>query len=280
MHKDEALQRFAALMDFRNLSPITLKNYLYHVSKFLDSFPDIDVFDLTVFDAQSYVVSLKDCLSPQSRNVIVCSIRYFFDVVLEKPLTRRQFPNIRYSPTPYSVFDLDQIEQLLSTNDVRLRLFILLGFDCGLRVNEVAKLRIKDVDSKNMLLSITSSKRGKSRKVPLSNACLRALRTYWSVYRPVDYLFPGHGTTPHLCSSYISQLFHDYLKTFGFFRPELYFHSLRHSYATHMLEHDCDIFLLKKILGHSSFSSTACYIQYKTSDLKNAFSLSDKIGIR
>ena len=59
MHKDEALQRFAALMDFRNLSPITLMNYLHHVPKFLDSFPDIDVFDLTVFDTQYYVIFLK-----------------------------------------------------------------------------------------------------------------------------------------------------------------------------------------------------------------------------
>ena len=279
MHKDEALQRFAALMDFRNLSPITLKNYLHHVSKFLDSFPDIDVFDLTVFDAQSYVLSLKDYLSPQSRNVIVCAIRYFFDVVLEKPLTRRQFPNIRYSPTPYSVFDICQIKQILSTDDVRLKVFILLGFDCGLRSGEVARLRIKDIDSKNMLLSIHSSKGGKSRKVPLSNACLLALRNYWSVYRPDDYLFPGYGSTPHLSPSYVNQMFHDHLKTFDFYRPEFSFHSLRHSFATHMLENDCDIFLLKKILGHASFSSTACYVQYKTSDLKNSFSLSDKIGI-
>lgn len=279
MHKDEALQQFTVMMDYRNLSPHTLKMYSFYVSKFLDFFEHKDILTLTVSDAQKYVSSLKDSYSPQSRNLVVCAIRYFFDVVLEKPMSRRQFPNIRYTPTPYSVFDVDQIEQLISTDDVRLRLFILLGFDCGLRAGEVARLRIKDIDSKNMLLNISSSKRGKSRKVPLSNACLNALRKYWIVYRPEDYLFPGYGSTPHLSPSYINQMFHNHLKTFDFYRPEFCFHSLRHSFATHMLENDCDIFLLKKILGHSSFASTACYIQYKTTDLKNSFSLSDKLGV-
>lgn len=114
---------------------------------------------------------------------------------------------------------------LLDTKDVRLRTFLLLGLDAGLRVGEVARLKVSDIDSKNMLLSIRNSKRGKSRKVPLSNALLNALRKYWIVYRPDKngYLFPaGHSCSknPYINQNYINMLFKTTLKIFlSMFQP-------------------------------------------------------------
>ena len=173
---------------------------------------------------------------------------------------------------------------MLDTKDVRLRTFLLLGLDAGLRVGEVARLKVSDIDSKNMLLSIRNSKRGKSRKVPLSNALLNALRKYWIVYRPDKngYLFPaGHSGSknPYINQNYINELFRKHIKQFSFYVPPMRFHNLRDTYATLMLKNGCNIFSLKKLLGHSSFSATSRYIKYDISDLTQAPVLSSLMEI-
>ena len=173
---------------------------------------------------------------------------------------------------------------LLDTKDIRLRAFLLLGLDAGLRVGEVARLKVSDIDSKNMLLSIQNSKRGKSRKVPLSNTLLKALREYWIVYKPDknEYLFPAvqsNSKTPYINQSYINILFKEYIKNFSFYVPTMRFHNLRDTYATLMLKNGCNIFTLKKLLGHSSFSSTSRYIKDDISDLAQAPVLSSLMEI-
>ena len=158
---------------------------------------------------------------------------------------------------------------------------IFLGIDCGLRVSEVANLKISDIHSKEGFILIRESKRGKSRKVKLSDQCLHILRQYWKVYRPIDYFFPSPQKNKegqpivHQC---INHLFRDLLKKVNLSEKNYCFHSLRHTYATHMLEDDCDIFLLKKLLGHDSFSSTARYVHLTSHDIKSSFSPSDKRG--
>ena len=258
--------------------------YQWYLSKMFDFYQLEDVSNLDVKTVQNYVVYLKRTYSPSSLNTVISAIRYFFDVVLETPLSRRQFPNILYDPVEINVFTDEQIHLLLDTNDVRLRVFLLLGLDAGFRVGEVARLRVKDIDSNNMLLSIHKSKRGKSRKVPLSNALLNALRKYWIVYRPDKngYLFPSvrlNSKTPYINQNYINNIFKEHIKQFDFYIPSMRFHNLRDTYATLMLKNGCNIFTLKKLLGHSSFSSTSRYIKYEISDLSQAPVLSSLMEI-
>lgn len=284
MNKDEALNKFTFMMAYRNLSPNTIHMYKWYLSRMFDFYQLEDVSDFDVKTVQNYVVHLKQTYAPASLNAVISAVRYFFDVVLETPLSRRQFPNILYDPVEINVFTNDQIHLMLDTNDVRLRVFLLLGLDAGLRVGEAARLRVKDIDSKNMLLCIHKSKRGKSRKVPLSNTLLKALREYWLVYKPDKngYLFPAvksNSKNPYMNQNYISAIFRNHIKQFDFYNSSLRFHNLRDTYATFMLKNGCDIFTLKKILGHSSFSSTARYIKYDTSDLAQAPALSSLIGI-
>ena len=230
---------------------------------------DVSILDVSM--AQNYVVHMKQTYAPASLNAVISAIRYFFDVVLESPLSRRQFPNILYHPVEITVFTDEQIHLLLDTKDIRLRAFLLLGLDAGLRVGEVARLKVSDIDSKNMLLSIQNSKRGKSRKVPLSNTLLKALREYWIVYKP--------DKNEYINQSYINILFKEYIKNFSFYVPTMRFHNLRDTYATLMLKNGCNIFTLKKLLGHSSFSSTSRYIKYDISDLAQAPVLSSLMEI-
>ena len=284
MNKDEALNKFTFMMEYRNLSSHTIHMYRWYLSRMFDFYHLEDVSKLDVKTVQNYVVHMKQTYAPASLNAIISAIRYFFDVVLETPLSRRQFPNILYDPVEITVFTDEQIYLLLDTKDVRLRAFLLLGLDAGLRVGEVARLKVSDIDSKNMLLSIRNSKRGKSRKVPLSSTLLKALREYWIVYKPDKngYLFRSvrlNSKTPHIHQNYINQIFKNHIRQFSFYIPSMHFHNLRDTYATFMIKNGCNIFTLKKLLGHSSFSSTSRYIKYDTSDLVQAPVLSSLMEI-
>ena len=284
MNKDEALNKFTFMMEYRNLSPHTIYMYHWYLSKMFDFYSLDDVSNLDVEMAQNYVVHLKQTYSPASLNGVISGIRYFYDVVLETPLSRRQFPNILYDPAEITIFTNEQIHLILNTKDVRLRAFLLLGLDAGFRVGEVARLKVSDIDSENMILHIRKSKRGKSRIVPLSNALLKALREYWIVYRPDKngYMFLSksyNAKTPHINQNYINYIFREHIKQLDFYEPFMRFHNLRDTYATLMLKNGCDIFALKKLMGHSSFASTARYIKYDTSDLEDVPELSSLMEI-
>ncbi len=201
---------------------------------------------------------------------------------MEKPLTRRQFPNIIYPQNEIFIFSNDQVRMLLASADIRLRAMIFLGIDAGLRVSEVAHLKVKDIDSKSSFKSIyiRNSKRNKSRKVPMSDSLHKILQEYWKVYRPDPngYLFTGKDKSSHINQNYINNLFKNHLRSFDFYSDDIRFHNLRDTYATMMLRNGCNIFTLKKLLGHNSFSSTARYIKCDTSDLEEAPAISHEWG--
>ena len=283
MNKDEALKLYEDKMSFRNLSPKTINMYKFYLGKYFDSIGKEDIFTLTIDDAVRYVADLKNSgkFKSQSLNLIISTIRCFNELVLDINVSRSKFPLVKFKQNQISIFSDEEIQLLLNHADLRLKTMIFLGIDCGLRVSEVANLKISDIHSKEGFILIRESKRGKSRKVKLSDQCLHILRQYWKVYRPIDYFFPSPQKNKegqpivHQC---INHLFRDLLKKVNLSEKNYCFHSLRHTYATHMLEDDCDIFLLKKLLGHDSFSSTDRYVHLTTHDIKSSFSPSDKRG--
>lgn len=282
MNKDEALTLYEDKMSFRNLSPKTIKMYKFYLSKYFDDIGKDDLSSLTIDDAIRYVADLKNSgkFEPQSLNIIISTIRCFNELVLDICVSKSKFPLVRFKQNQISIFSDEEIQMLLDHADLRLKTMIFLGIDCGLRVSEVANLKISDIHSKEGFILIRESKRGKSRKIKLSNQCLHILRRYWSVYRPIDYFFPSSfkkKAGQPITASYINSLFRNLLKELNL-SQDYHFHSLRHTYATHMLEDDCDIFLLKKLLGHNSFSSTARYVHLTSHDIKSSFSPSDKRG--
>lgn len=229
----------------------------------------------------TYVFSLKkdQNLSASTINTVICSLRCFYDAILGRPIPKRLLPNIKYTQNEPKVFTDFEIHLLLTSSDIRMRAWICLGFDCGLRVSEVAKLRIKDIDSDNMLLHIVNSKRDKSRYVKLSQYCLFVLRQYWLTYRPDKdgYLFSS-GKSAHIRPEYISHQFHNLLGKLDIGPDEhMRFHNLRDTFPTNMRKAVCDIFALRKALGHSSLKSTARYISFSTDDIAHMFSPSYKM---
>lgn len=288
MNRDEAINKFNDVLTIRNLSPHTITMYNMYLRHFFDwgNLDDVSQYDLT--HAQQYIqFTLERGDAHSSINTCMCAIRYFYETVLLKVYTRKQFPTLKCATELPYLFSKDELTDLLDTNDVRIRLIILLGLDCGLRATETVHLKIGDIDSQKMIITIRNSKRGKTRKVKMSHMVLDSLREYFKVYcdpknwSKNDYLFKSshtnHKSDP-ISTNTLHNWFRNHLKQKSFCSENISYHDLRHSFATMMLENGCDLFLLKKLLGHSSLSSTARYIHYTTKDVEAAFSLSDELG--
>lgn len=277
MTKEEALNKLTLMLEYRNDSPNTIKMYHFYLQKFFDTLPnDRDISSLTLDDAITYVITIKRSgnLSSSTLNLVISDIRTFYDLVLDKPLSKSKFPRLKYTLDEPYIFTEHEINLLFQAADIRMKAMIALGFDCGLRVSEVAKLKLEDIDSTKMLVHITDTKRNKNRYVKLSPFCLNVLRKYWTVYKPSYYLFEGQKDN-HLAKQLISAYFHLLLIKVNITNPRARFHSLRATYATMMLSKGCDIFLLKRLLGHSSLASTARYIGLDNSNVCSAFSPTD-----
>lgn len=289
MNKDEAVERYNKVLTIRNLRPRTISVYNSHLNRFLNWTGKDDVSSIELSTIQDYAYYLlKNGNSPSDVNVAECAIRYFYEAVLGKHISRLQLPKLKYTETDPYIFSREEIKELLNTDDVRMKLLILLGLDCGLRSSEAMHLRIKDVDTQKMTIYIYNSKGGKSRLVKMSKAVRNALREYAKVYFSLrkwdkdDYVFPGHfkDRKASVTQGVLCRWFKEYLQTKSLFNGKnITYHDLRHTFATNMLENGCDVFLLKKLLGHSTFASTSKYIHYTTRDIETAFSLSDIMNL-
>lgn len=277
--KEDALLTFERRLRSRRLASGTVHDYVYEVDRYI-SFSNVeDVSTLNLGTAQKYIDYMVDRpYSSSSINLAICAIRNFSDVVLNQEYSRSRFPNLVYDEFNPFIFSESQLHDLIEKClDTKLRAFIALGFDCGARALDVSKLKISHINSKNMTVYFEHSKRNHSRTVKLSEFTLKILREYFKVYRPKgEYLFPGNDQG-HISSPTVSTLFKSYVSTFPFYdeKENIRFHCLRHTYAVSMLNQGCNIFLLKKLLGHKSFSSTARYIHLTTRDVEDAFSPSD-----
>ena len=285
MTKDEAMESFNKVLYIRNLSERTINIYNHQLSKFFDwaDKEDVSLIDLSTIQNYAYYL-LKKGNTPSDVNVAECAIKYFYEAILGKYISRLQLPKLKYTQNEPCIFSKEEIKELLNTKDVRIKLIVLLGLDCGLRESDTRNLRICDVDTKKMTISINNSKGKKCRTVKMSNTLLEVFREYSKVYFSLreweddDYVFPSQCKEKKAPVSLgqVGKWFTDYVKEKNFSNDKhITYHALRHTFATNMLENGCNVFLLKKLLGHSTFSSTSRYIHYTTKDVEESFSLSD-----
>lgn len=281
MNKDQAINIVLKHLSYRDCSDNTLKMYDFYLTKFFEYLKVDDVTTITSDDCMDYIIHLKNNskLKNASLNVQIAAFRYFFDVVLNSSLSKRQLPSLLVDDVPLFIFSNEEINNLLNNASIKQKAMIALGFDCGLRVSEVAKLKVADIDSVNMLLTIHQSKRRKTRKVKLSSFCLTLLREYWLDAKPTNgYMFPSANNKTYMNPKSINNSFKPLFRRCDC-SNNVRFHNFRHTYATHLLNNDCNIFLLKKLLGHKSFASTARYIYSGDKDIQLAPSVSSIWGL-
>jgi integrase len=199
-------------------------------------------------------------------NQVACALRFFYRHVLGRPDV---VPFVVYGKKPRTlpvVLGPADVRRLLDAAPPgRYRLMLRIAYGCGLRVGEVTRLRAADVDAARHTLWVRHGKGNKDRGVPLPDELLGELRAYWRDHRPPDWLFPGPTGRPlHVAT--LQRAFQKARRTAGL-RQRATCHTLRHCYATHLLEAGIDLPTLQRLLGHGHLSTTLRYLHLRADRL-------------
>ena len=282
MTKEEIWEKLETEIKMRGYSPLTFGAYKSGISVFLD-WCNKPYEDLDEEDFRNYLIYLtkegqvKQC-TVNNRNA---AIRFFLVVILGKNINYMRTARMRgITKLPY-IWSPEEVERFLSVIDHPRDLAIFVNiYGSGLRVSEICKLKVEDVDSKNMRLFIRQAKCNRDRYTILSQRGLDALRRYWKIYKPSSpehYLFPGRWNKGHIQSWWIDKIFHTYEAKAGITTPGKV-HTLRHCFATHALEAGTEPIYIKQLLGHSCFDSTNTYLHIAKTSVYRTTSPADLLN--
>ena len=206
-------------------------------------------------------------------------MRFFYGTTLGRS---DQVPLIPFGKRPSTLPSVLAPEEVVGLFDAfpagRLRLRFQVLYACGLRLSELLHLRPTDIDSRRMVVVVRQGKGHKDRLVPLSVRLLEELRSYWRTHRPTTWLFPGASADGTLCGVSLQRQCQRAARRAGIAKrctP----HTLRHSYATHLLEAGVDVLTLQAILGHRDLRTTAHYVHVDTRRLRQTPSLLDLLAL-
>lgn len=273
-------QRFIDDLRLRNFSAKTIKAYVAGVVRFARHFGRSPA-ELGAEDIRSFQIHLLQQRATWSLyNQTVCALRFLYGVTLGRPDVVHAIPYGKKPKTLPSVLSPEEVVQLIqSAQPGRQRVMVQTAYACGLRINELLHLRVTDIDSARMVVVVRQGKGRKDRLAPLSSHLLADLRGYWRQYRPATWLFPGLNVGQPLTDGTFHRWFQELVRRAGF-RKRVTCHTLRHSFATHLLEAGVDLVTLQALLGHSHVRSTVGYLHISTRHLKRMPSLLDLLGIQ
>ncbi|MGI8509668.1 MAG: tyrosine-type recombinase/integrase [Gemmatimonadaceae bacterium] len=265
-------------MSLRNLSPATQRSYVHAVKRF-SRFHSRSPDQLGLEDVRSFQVYLvSQGISWPALNQTVCALRFFYGVTLD----RAEIPErIAYARTPRKLPDIlsaDEVVRFLeAVPSLKARAALTTAYAAGLRASETVGLKIGDIDSDRMLIQVRHGKGAKDRTIMLSPQLLRVLRTYWRLARPETWLFPGRGDKP-IDVQVLHSACRSATKAAGLIK-RVSVHTLRHSFATHLLENGTDIRIIQVLLGHNNLSTTARYTQVATTTISKTQSPFDRLTL-
>lgn len=266
-------------MTVRNLSPATQRSYLYAVTKFSRYFgrsPD----RLDIEDVRAYQVHLVGRgISWPALNQTACALRFFYGVTLN----RQEIPErIAYAREPRKlpeILSADEVVRFLeAVPALKTRTALTTAYAAGLRASEAVSLRIADIDSARRVITVRHGKGGKDRTVMLSPQLLSILRAYWRLARPKDWLFPGRDENKAIDVQVLHAACRSAAKAAGL-AERVSVHTLRHSFATPLLESGVDIRIIQVLLGHNNLSTTARYTRVATTTIAGTQSQLDRLTL-
>lgn len=263
-------QRMQEDMLMRGLGPHTRQDYVRHVrnfAAFLGRSPDTAApEEVRRFQLRQH----ENGVGPATINSAVSALRFLFLVTLQRRDLSRALVITRYQRKLPDVLSVDEAARLLeSAPGIKYKAALGVAYGAGLRVSEVAHLKIDDVDSTRMLLRVEQGKGRKDRNAMLSPQLLELLRLWWregkrrGVMLPHGWLFPGRSRTDPISSRQLHRAVQEAAEVAGI-RKRVSPHTLRHSFATHLLEQDVDIRVIQVLLGHSKLDTTALYTKVST----------------
>ena len=255
-------EKMIAEMKLRNFSPRTEQCYvaaMVGLARYYGRSPDL----LTQEEIRSYLLHLQERgLSPSSRNVAISGMKFFYHQILGWNEQRLFLPPRKKSWRLPEILSQSEVERLLlATQRHRDRCLLMTAYATGVRVGELVRLKVSDIDSQRMTVKVEQGKGKKDRYTILSQRLLSELRTYWKDHRSQSWLFPNRKGGP-LSIDYVQKTYNRAKLKAGIQKGHG-IHTLRHCFATHLLEAGVDLVTIKTVLGHNSLQSTQRYLQIR-----------------
>ncbi len=256
----ELITKFLKLLEIKRYSKSTQKTYVQAISQFLQYFSKKDPSEINHEDILRYVEHrIKDKnISISSQKGMVGAIKLFYKNIYNKNLRIDYIYPDRAEYKLPKVLDIDDIKIILnSIENLKHKTIISTIYSCGMRISEAINLKIADIDSKRMMIRIENSKGNKDREVMLSEKLLLLLREYYKKYKPKIYVFEGQSGGKYTARS-AENIFKKGLEI-SKIKKSASLHTLRHSYATHLIEQGIDIRIVQELLGHKNIKTTQIY---------------------
>ena len=272
-------QRMIDDMTARRYKEKVQKDYVRHVrnfAAFLGQSPDT----ATKEDLRRFQLHMaQQQISPGSINAAIAALRFFFTVTLERPDLVRPLRIVTEPRRAPVVLSQEEVARLLeAAPGLKYKAALSVAYGAGLRVSEVANLKVSDIDSERMTLRVEQGKGQRDRYVMLSPQLLELLREWWHAARPQVWLFPGQNPinpmTPRQLNRAVTAA-----KTLAGITKRVSPHTLRHSFATHLLEQGVDIRVIQVLLGHAKLETTALYTRVAINTVRDIKSPLERLGV-
>jgi site-specific recombinase XerD len=257
------LEKAGQFLAIGHYSEMTIRNYLGELRYFFCYYADVAPLDVDSEMVMQYLLYLtktlgcgrsKCCMAAQS-------ISFFFRHVLQKPYVIPTLIYPRKQKTLPAVMSAEEISAVINTiENIKHRVMVMLLYSTGIRLSELSYLRITDIDSKNMRVKVVQGKGSKDRYTILSETVLLELRAYYIQYRPVEYLFNGMGKGRRYSQRSIEKVVQNAILKAGLANKDYSVHTIRHSFATHLVDNGTDVHTVKELLGHNSLGTTMQYL--------------------
>jgi site-specific recombinase XerD len=271
-------------MSVRGFKEDTRRDYVRHVrafAAFIRRSPDTATAEeLRLFQLHQ----TQSGMQPPSINGAVSALRFFFTVTLDRPDLARRLTVVPYPRRIPTVLSVEEVRLLLQAASApKYKAAFATAYGAGLRVSEVVALKVGDIDSKRMLLRVEGGKGGKDRHAMLSPQLLDLLRAWWregrrrSLLLPGGWLFPGRNPVEPLSARQLGRVVRAATQAAGI-NKRVSPHTLRHSFATHLLEQGVDVRVIQTLLGHAKLDTTALYTRVANITIRAVTSPLDRLA--
>ncbi|MEW6005925.1 MAG: site-specific tyrosine recombinase/integron integrase [Stygiobacter sp.] len=269
MKRADLVDTYMKILHLKNYSPATEKSYLNHLNLFLDYVKTTKVSNVDSKFLLNYFNFIKESknFSYSSMKQALASVRFLFLDVLKKEVDFDFFIKMKKPNSLPNILTTEEVKNIInSIVNLKHRAIISTIYSCGLRISEAVNLKIQDIDSKAMTIKIVNAKGKNDRIVMLSKKLLELLREYFKEYKPKNYLFEGQYGEKYSARS-IQQIFNNAVKKIKI-RKKVTVHTLRHSFASHLLDNGTDIRFIQELLGHKHLSTTQIYTHINPTSVK------------
>jgi integrase/recombinase XerD len=265
-------------LEIKGFSTNTQDAYIAHVKRFAEHFmkSPLDLGESEIKQYLHFLIAERN-LSNSYVSGTYSALKFLYETTLKRQWEMEGIPRTKKHKKLPIVLSKDEVKRLINvTTNLKHRAILATIYSAGLRVSEAANLKLTDIDSSNMQIRVEQGKGNKDRYTLLSDKNLELLRQYYKLYHPTTWLFPGQSIDTPLTARTIQRVFEQSIQKVSI-NKAVTVHSLRHSFATHLLEAGTDIYHIQLLLGHSSIKTTSIYIHLTNKNLLNLKSPLDTI---